>query len=395
MPWKGATVMDERVKFIESYETKLYTVSELCELYEISRKTAYKWIARHREEGQSGLVDRSRRPKTSPSATDPKAVRKILEAREKHPRWGPAKLLAWLGRLGGKQPKLELPGKTAAGEILKRHGLITPHQGRRRRVRWRRPLQAIERPNQVWTTDFKGQFRTGNRVYCYPLTIADGCSRYVLGCEGLLSTKHGQAWPVFERVFREFGLPDVMRSDNGLPFSSHAIGGLSRLSIRWIKLGIVCELIQPGHPEQNGRHERMHRTLKAETARPPAGNLGQQQERFDAFRAEFNEERPHEALGQKTPASVYTQSSRPYPKREPEVVYPGHFEVRKVRDDGSIRWRGNRLFVTEVLTREHVGLEEVDDGIWSLFFANVLLGRFDERDREVHRLTYDCSDDKK
>jgi len=381
MPWKGTTVADERVEFIESVLSDLYKFSELCERYQISRRVGYKWVTRHWEEGVNGLEDRSRRPKSNPRATDPDTVQKILEARKKHPTWGPAKLLAWLAP---RNPGLELPAKSTAGEILKRNGLIEARHRSPRRVIQREAIKLPERPNQLWPVDFKGQFLTGDGRYCYPLTMADRYSRFVLAIQGLPSTAAAPAWAVFKRVFQEYGLPEAILSDNGGPFSSQAIGGLSQLSVRWIKLGITHILTEPGHPEQNGSLERMHRTLKAETTRPPGANCGAQQKKFIEFRAEFNTERPHEALGQVTPASLYTPSLRPYPTREPEIAYPGHFEVRKVAQNGTIKWRNQCLFLTEVLSHESVGLQEVDDGIWALYFSTILLAKFDQRDQRLY-----------
>ncbi len=261
--------------------------------------------------------------------------------------------------------------------------MVEQRRRRRRRPHRGKPKIELKSANDLWTCDFKGEFRTGDRRYCYPLTVADGLSRYLLGCEGKLSTAHAGARPVFEELFCENGLPKAILSDNGSPFSSPALGGLSRLSVWWIKLGIEPLLIKPGHPEQNGSHERMHRTLKAETTRPPSADLGAQQRRFDAFREEFNEDRPHEALGLQTPAEQYQPSPRPYPDVVAKVEYPGHYEVRSVRSDGSIKWQGELLFVSEVLHGEPVGLEEIDDGIWSLCFGPLLLARFDERDRRL------------
>jgi transposase InsO family protein len=236
----------------------------------------------------------------------------------------------------------------------------------------------------VWSTDFKGQFRTGDHRLCYPLTVVDGYSRYVLSIKAQSSVAGEISWSEFERLFREYGLPDRLRMDNGVPFASTALGGLSYLSLRWIKLGIELERIEPGHPEQNGRHERMHRVLKAETARPPAADAASQQQRFDRFRREYNTQRPHEALAQKTPAELYQPSLRSYPRRMPKPEYPGHFEVRSVRRGGAIKWRGSDVFLSEVLYGERVGLEEYDDGLWALYFGPVLLTRWDERERTFH-----------
>jgi transposase InsO family protein len=237
----------------------------------------------------------------------------------------------------------------------------------------------------VWSCDFKGQFRTGDGLLCYPLTVADGFSRFLLGVQGLDSVAGSQAWPVFERLFREYGLPEAIRSDNGSPFASaSALARLSNLSVQWVKLGIRLERIEPGHPEQNGRHERMHRTLKQETARPPAASRSAQQERFDQFRSVYNQQRPHEALGQQTPAEFYRPSLRPYPSKIVQPDYPGHFEVRSVRPNGEIKWQGELLFLSEALSGERVGLEETADGVWTVYFGTLLLARFDEKERKLY-----------
>jgi transposase InsO family protein len=380
MPWSETTVMTERVSFIADLESSLFTMTELCEQYGISRKTGYKWASRFVAEGVGGLKDRSRAPKRCPHRTEDRVVEALLKLRRKHPRWGPRKLLAILRR---RKPRWSLPAASTAGEILKRHGLVEPRRRRRRPQHPGRVQVEVQSPNDLWSADFKGEFRTGDRRYCYPLTVADRWSRYLLGCEGKRSTAHEGVCPVFEQLFCDYGLPKAILSDNGCPFGARSLCGLSRLSVWWIKLGIQPLLIDPGHPEQNSHHERMHRTLKAETTRPPAANLAAQQPLFDTFRQEFNEQRPHESLDQRPPAELYEPSPRPYPDRVPEVEYPGHYEVRQVRHDGYVRWRGQPLFVSEVLGREPVGLEEVDDGIWSLYFGPLLLARFDERERRL------------
>ena len=377
MPWRVTTPMSEKLHFIEDLETTLFTMTELCDQYGISRKTGYKWAARYVAGGREGLEDRSRAPKRSPRCTEQRVADALIELRLKHPSWGPRKLLAYWGR---RHPDWPWPAASTAGEILKRAGLVKPRRRRSRHVHPGHQKPDATSPNDLWTADFKGEFRTGDTLYCYPLTVADFCTRYLLGCEGKLSTAHAGAHPVFEHLFREKGLPKGILSDNGSPFSSTALAGLSRLSVWWIKLGIQPLLIDPGHPEQNGVHERMHRTLKAETTRPPAADLAAQQRCFDAFRQCFNDERPHEALGQCPPAEFYQPSPRPYPETLPEVEYPGHYEVRRVRRDGRIKWRGQLVFVSEVLHREPVGLEEVDDGVWSVYFGRLLLARFDERE---------------
>ena len=244
----------------------------------------------------------------------------------------------------------------------------------------------MEAANDVWTVDFKGEFRLGNRQYCYPLTIVDGFSRYLLACRGLTSVRESEARPVFEQLFRHYGLPVQILSDNGSPFASHAIGGLSRLSVWWIRLGIQHVRIQRGHPQQNARHERMHRTLKAESARPPKASRAAQQRAFDRFRREYNQERPHESLGQTPPARSYKASTQSFPKKLPKPDYPGHFEIRRVGPSGTIHWKKTTPFIGKPLQGQDVGLEEVDDGIWSLYFGPVLLGRLNEKRGKTEKI---------
>jgi putative transposase len=382
MPW-SETVEMSRVKFIADFESCFYEMTELCEKHGISRKTGYKWADRFGREGVEGLKDRSRAPKHSPRQTESRVAERLIELRRQHPTWGPRKLLAWLEK---HEPGTGWPRASTVGGLLKRAGLVEPRRRRATRAR----CVAVARteataPNEVWTSDFKGQFRTGDGRLCYPLTVVDGFSRFVLVVEGLPSVAGKGAWPVFERAFREYGLPQVIRTDNGNPFaSSSTVAGLSRLSVRWIKLGITLERIERGHPEQNGRHERMHRTLKAETTRPPAGNATGQQELFDHFRHEYNQQRPHEALGQRPPGELYQSSSRPYPGQLPPPEYPGHYEVRTVYRGGEIKWQGKFLFLSEALGGERVGLEEYDDGLWAVYFGALRLARFDERERKIY-----------
>jgi transposase InsO family protein len=374
--------MEERARFVEEFESGLYNLTELCERYGISRKTGYKWLKRYGFEGEAGLRDRSRAPHSSPSRTPEWLAEPLLALRQKHPTWGPRKLLAYLAR---HSPEEAWPSASTVGEILKRHGLVQERRARPRPPIERGSLTQPTAPNHVWACDFKGQFRTADGQLCYPLTVTDGYSRYLLGVDALASVGEPYSWPVFDRLFRCYGLPQVMRSDNGSPFASgRSLAGLTRLSVKWLKLGIRPERIKPGHPEQNGSHERMHRDLKRETVRPPAANQAAQQARFDQFRQIRNHERPHEALGQKTPVELYSVSLRPYPSKLKHPCYPGHFEVRYVRPAGEIKFRGRYLFLGEALRGEHVGLEEFDDGLWSLYFAEFLLGRFDERDFKLY-----------
>jgi transposase InsO family protein len=372
--------MDQRMQLIADYGRGLIPLVELARRAGISRKTAYKWIDRFAAAGLPGLRDQSRRPHGCAHAIPEAVVAALIEARRRHPTWGAKKLLRVLRR---REPHAPWPARSTACDILARHGLVPRGRRVRRPGHPGRPQTPMTAPNEIWTADFKGQFRLGDGRYCYPLTVVDGFSRYLLGCQGLLSTATAGAKPVFTRVFREFGLPRILRTDNGAPFATTALGRLSQLSVWWVRLGIYPELIEPASPQQNGRHERFHRTLKRETARPPHGTLASQQRRFNTFRTEYNDERPHEALDQDTPASRYAPSPRPFPERLAPLVYPAHFEQRLVSRNGGIRWNHRWVNVSHVLGGEYVGLEEVDDGIWAVYFGPLTLGRLDERDLRI------------
>lgn len=376
MPWRSTSPMDQRVRFIADYQRRFFSLAELCSRFGVSRKTAYKWIERYEAEGASGLEDRSRRPHTCPHETPTRVVEALLEFRRRHPTWGAKKILRVLSQ---RLPDWKWPSRTTCSDLLLRHGLVTVKRRRTHPGHPGRPMTPMDEPNAIWTADFKGQFKTRDRQYVYPLTIVDGYSRFLLACQGLRTIAVDFAKPVFKRLFEEHGLPRIIRTDNGVPFATTALGRLSELSVWWIRLGIYPELIEPSHPEQNGRHERMHRTLKAETTRPPCGNLNAQQIRFNRFRREYNDERPHEGLNQETPASVYVSSPRKLPAVLPPIEYPGHFEVRLVSRNSGIRWKSHWVCVTQTLGGEYVGLEEVDDGLWDVYFGPIKLGRMDER----------------
>ncbi len=383
MPWDETTRMSQRLRFISGLESGYYTMTELCERYGISRKTGYKWAERFVTAGPGGLEDRPHVAKSFPHQINVEKAAQIVDLRRRFPHWGPRKLRAWLDR---HHPEETWPAASTIGDLLKRQGLVEERRRcRRRPLPPRAPQVEATSPNAVWSSDFKGEFRLGNSRLCYPLTVTDGFSRYLLGCQGLESTSGGGAKEVFESLFREYGLPHAMLTDNGSPFASfNGLARLSRLSVWWIKLGIRPVLTQPGHPEQNGRHERMHRTLKAETTRPPAADAAGQQNRFEEFRRVYNEQRPHEALEQRAPAEVYESSPRPYPSRLPASEYPGHFEVRSVGKKGEIWWRGEAQFVSHSLEGERIGLEEVEEGQWSVYLGSVLLARFDEQERRLY-----------
>lgn len=377
MPWKDVKPMDEKILFIADHLREAGSFCQLCERYGISRKTGYKWVERYRAEGMAGLEERSRKPHTA-AGEIPYAIRKaIIELRRQgRDPLGPKKIQALLGQ---RFPDQSVPSKSSIYNVLKREGMLEPKRRRRRVQPSAHRLATATVPNELWSADYKGQFKLGNGHWCYPLTVMDHASRYLLGCQGLEGPRLAETKAVFERLFREYGLPERIRTDNGVPFASTAIGGLSQLSVWWIKLGILPERIEPGQPQQNGRHERMHRTLKRAVTHPPAANQSAQQAQFDSFCTHYNEQRPHEGLGQHSPQSCYHPSERPYPERLPELEYPGYFHCQKVSANGIAYWTGRRIYVGYLLSGERVGLEEVGDGIWDVYFGPIRLGSFDER----------------
>lgn len=376
MPWKDRSVIQERRCFIRDHMTGLESVAELCRRYRISRQTGHKWIRRFEHEGFPGLEDRSRRPKSCVHSVPEPVAKELMQARRRHPTWGARKLLMLLRR---RHPDWHLPSPSTAHDVIKRAGLVKKRRKSLKRPHPGRPLTPMDQPNAVWTADFKGQFKTLDGLYVYPLTIQDGYSRFLLQVHGMLHPRLEPTKDVFTRAFQEYGLPERIRTDNGAPFAATALGRLSRLSVWWIRLGILPELIEPGKPQQNGRHERMHRTLKKETAIPPKKSRLAQQRRFNSFRREFNYERPHEALGQRTPAELYMASPRPYPTRLPPIDYPAHFEVRLVSTNGGIRWANHWVNVSTILGEHYIGLEEIDDGIWHVYFGTHMLGFLHDR----------------
>jgi putative transposase len=366
--------MSQREKFIDLVLERRYPVIELCNAFGISEKTGYKWIGRFEREGRPGLADRSHAPHMAPHQL-PRSVKKaVISLRELHPSWGPRKLRAALAR---KEPDMPWPAASTIGELLRREGMVL---SRRRRAsigkRLDTQLTVASAPNHVWSTDFKGEFRLGSGPYCYPLTVLDAKSRYLLGCTALFSTASLPVQLVFTRLFQKYGVPEVIRSDNGVPFASpNALGQLSTLSVWWIRLGIRPERILPGCPQQNGQHERMHKTLKAEATRPPSDTLSEQQRRFDRFVREYNTDRPHEALGQELPATSYSPSPRSFPARLPRLEYPANVEVRLV-SKGMAAWRGKTVWLTKSLDGQEVGFERTDTDIWNINFGPLLLGTY-------------------
>jgi transposase InsO family protein len=369
--------MDQRREFV-SRLTAGERMTDLCREFGISRKVGYKFADRYKAFGVAGLADQSRAPKRTPHRADAATREALVAARKAHPTWGGRKLKAWLEQ---NQPDVAWPVSSTISTILKQEGLIGERRRRARPIAARGwALTDAEAPNDVWCTDYKGQFRLLTGEYCYPLTTSDLFSRYLLNIEALEGTDEEAAREVFRQAFEEYGLPLAIRSDNGPPFASQALAGLTRLSAWWLKLGIEHQRIEPGHPEQNGQHERMHRTLKAETTRPAGQNFLQQQERFDGFREEFNTERPHEALQDRPPARLYMPSERRLPDPLPALHYPLHDDVLTVSRGGHLRLpRARQVFLTSALAGEQVGLREHDDGTWLVTYVDKDLGTYDPR----------------
>jgi len=374
MPWKASSVMDERTRFVLEHERGLYTMTELCEIYDIARETGYYWLRRYQRGGLEALRDQGRAPERHPNQTPEQIEEMVLQLRRAHMSWGPRKLKHVLQR---EAPHRPWPAASTIGALLAREGLVIPRQKRRRAPPYTQPFASADAPNRVWCADFKGWFRTQDGERIDPLTITDACSRYLLRCQRVEKTDGARVRAIFEGAFRECGLPEAIRTDNGPPFASRAIAGLSRLSVWWMKLGIVPERIAAGHPEQNGRHERMHRTLKEETASPPAANWRAPQRAFDHFRREYNEQRPHEALGQQTPGSAYTPSLRSYPACVPEPEYGSALQVRRVRLRGEFTWKHQDVFLSETLIGETIGLLPIDDRVYTVYFAAFPIACFD------------------
>jgi putative transposase len=372
MPWKETCPMDERVAFIGDYVSQEWTVADLARRYGISRKTAHKWIGRYGDDPEAGLCERSRAPYQHGRAMKPAVAAAVCVLRRAHRHWGPRKMRAWLV---DQLPEVAWPAASTIGDLLRREGLSERHGRKRYVVPLTRPFAPVVEANDLWTTDFKGWYRTADGSRCDPLTVIDSATRFVLACRIVSPTRDGvQPW--FERLFREQGLPRAIRTDNGPPFASTGPARLSRLSVWWLKLGIQVERIRPGHPEENGRHERFHRTLDLEAGQPAATPRALQQ-RFDRTRREFNEDRPHEALGNVPPARLYRPAPRPYPDRLEEFAYPMTTRVRHVRGRGEIKWNGELVFLTEALAGETVGVSETETGDWRVAFMHLELGRID------------------
>src|SRR5882724_9085292 len=380
MPWKENKVMDLRVQLIQDYQEGV-SIAALAEIYEVSRKTIYKWLERHQSAGVAGLADRSRTPHHSPAKLSDEVIAHIVAARQRW-GWGPRKLRI---KLSEAHPKIDWPAESTIGEVLKRAGLTHRRKPRVRTPPYGQPFASVESANQTWCADFKGWFRTGDGTRCDPLTITDAHSRYLLRCHITPHADTAHVAAVFDAAFREHGLPLVIHTDNGVPFASRAPGGLSRVSMQWVKLGIVPERSRLASPQDNGRHERMHSTLKQATLSPPERNPRRQQEAFDRFQHEYNHERPHESLQDRTPASCYQPSPRLMPRRVPELEYGDELEVRRVSQQGSVKMRGARTFISEIFAYEWLGLRALDGRYFEVFYGPLRLGFLDSREHTFHR----------
>jgi putative transposase len=386
MPWKQTDPMTERIKLITEHLSGDYTVSDLARRHAVSRRSVYKWLRRYEEKGWDGLEDESRAPHHQARAVEAEVESMILGLKARWPDWGAPKLRRKLEEKIGLE---QCPAESTVSAVLKRHGLIKVRPVRRRAVPGGiSPLEHCQQANVVWCADFKGWWRTRDGRRCEPLTVTDAWSRYLLRCVGLRDgTGTELVRPHFDLLFREHGLPQAIRTDNGAPFASAGLGGLTKLSVWWLRLGLRVERITPGCPQENGRHERMHLSLEQSGARPARANLAQQQEALEVFRREYNEERPHEALGQRVPAELYVASPRSYNGRLPAPrEYPDEWRVRQVRGGGQMKWAGRNVMVSHALMGESIGLEPRGDGIWKVWFERLELGSFNERRNRIVRL---------
>jgi transposase InsO family protein len=383
--------VERRKQFVAEYGLGQWTMTELCAIYDISRPTGYAVLQRYAESGELGLEEQSRAPRRHPNQTPAGIEAQVLELRREHPRWGPRTLQ---GHLRTRQPQVSWPAASTIGALLDREGLTLQRRKRRRVAPYTQPLAAATEPNRIWCADFKGWFRTGDGERIDPLTMTDAHSRYLLRCQAVEKTDTTRVQAIFEAAFRQYGMPLAIRTDNGAPFASRALAGLSRLAVWWMKLGIVPERIQAGHPEQNGRHERMHRTLAEETTSPPAANARAQQRAFDRFRQIFNEERPHQALAMQTPSVVYEPSPRQYPARVAEPEYGSALTVRRVHKHGQFVWKNEDVFLSKVLYGENIGLLPIDDRYYRVYFGAFALARFDSYELCTQSLPADDNEDK-
>ena len=373
MGWMECNKMDEKLKFIARY-LEGEKIAALCREFGVSRTTGHKLIERYKMMGQCALVEQKRTPHRYANKLPIAVEALILDLKREYSNWGAPKIRE---KIIKKYPDVKPPARSTVHAVLDRNGLVKHRKGRKRFKAKGTPLRHVTESNQLWCADYKGEFMLGNRQYCYPLTITDYASRYLLSCEALTSTKEEFAFETFTRVFKEYGIPDSIRTDNGVPFASgQSFYNLTKLSVWWMRHGINVERIRPGHPEENGRHERMHLTLKLETTRPPKENLIAQQEKFDNFINIFNEERPHEGIGNKYPAEIYRPSNREFKQLEP-LYYPLHDKTIMVSQCGRICDRNLKVSLSRAFAGQEVGIKEMEDGIWVVSFLNYDLGYFE------------------
>jgi len=380
MPWEITNTMDLKIQLIVNWQSKQFNITDLSQKYGISRPTVYKWLHRYQQDGIDGLKEQSRAPCRCPHQTPDDIIELIVKEKLRNRKRGPKKIYA---RLKEQYPGNTLPMPSTIGHWLKKHGLVKQRKKRHRVPPYTEPFISCQAPNAVWSADYKGQFYTKDARVCYPLTLSDNHSRYLLKCTGLPGPRYKETQAIFKSAFREYGLPDAIRTDNGTPFAGKCVGGLSRLMIWWIQLGIKPERIEKGCPQQNGRHERMHRTLKYEALDPIAPNMKEQQKQFDIFRIEYNNYRPHEALNQELPVRHYYKSPRPYVEKPAEPEYDHSYIVRRIRSNGEIKLRGMMYYLTKLLHGQPIGLKEAADGLMTIYYNFYPIGRIDLRKNKV------------
>ena len=380
MPWNETHIMDQKVQMISDHINGNYGPTELSRIYGVSRKTIYKWINRYSQDPERGLADRSRAPYSRPNAVPEPVKQIIIETKLKYPHLGPKKVMLYLRR---QSPDQYWPANSTAGVILAKAGLVRPLRRKARVSPTTLPFASCNRANSVWSADYKGDFKLGDHNRCYPLTVSDNYSRYLLACQGLPNTRYEHAKAVFERLFYQYGLPRSVRTDNGAPFASTAFGGLSRLSAWWVRLGIRPERIEKGKPNQNGRHERMHRSLKDGAISPARYSLKAQQKAFDQYRQEYNHIRAHESLKDQVPADVYRPSNRSLPSKLCDINYDSGFAIRKVRYNGEIKWQGQTVYLSQLLAKQPIGFKQISDNRWSIYYSFYLLGYWNRKKQKL------------
>lgn len=382
MSWKVINQMNLKNQFVTDRIKEHFSITDLSQKYGISRPTVYKWLERYEQLGINGLKEQSRAPKNCPHRTDEKIINLVIQEKLNNRKRGPRKVRA---QLKHRYPGIHFPAISTIAYWLKKEGLVEKRKKRLHVPPYAEPFNDCHAPNDVWSIDYKGQFYMKNNRVCYPATLSDNFSRYLLDCKALEGPRYAPTKKVLIEAFREYGLPQAIRSDNGTPFAGKCVGGLSRLSIWFIQLGIIPERIKKGCPQENGRHERMHRTLKSDALDQVARNFKEQQERFDIFRQDYNNERPHESLNDQTPSEFYKKSNRPYVERPHPVEYGHQYITRQIKQNGDMKLNGRLFFISELLAGQSVGLKEIADGIWQLQYSFYILGSVDLRKNKIIR----------